>query len=58
VFTTPPSNGEEYQIAHIGQVGADLKWIAVKGATAAEGGASIQAPVSETGIYAVVAVAK
>jgi hypothetical protein len=58
VFTTPPSNGEEYQIVHIGQVGPGLRWVAVKGATAAEGGASIQAPVSETGIYAVVSMAK
>jgi hypothetical protein len=56
-FAVPQSRGEELQIVHIEQAGERLKWIAVKGTTVSETG-MIQAPVTESGVYAVASVKK
>jgi len=56
-FRVPRSRSEEFQIVHIAQEGERLKWIVVKGTATSETG-MIQAPVTESGIYAVVSIKK
>jgi hypothetical protein len=56
-FAVPESRGEEFQIVHIERERGRLRWVAVKSTTGAETGL-IQAPVKESGVYAVVSVKK
>jgi hypothetical protein len=56
-FAVPQSRGEEFQIVHIEQERERLKWVAVKGTTVSQTG-MVQAPVTESGVYAVVSVKK
>jgi hypothetical protein len=56
-FAVPPSRGDNLQIVHIEQEGDRLKWTSVKGTTVSEAG-MIQAPVTESGVYAVVSIKK